>query len=104
MNLITYVNCLRLLTTLSFVLKLGIRWKQTVSYPIRPLYTRGKSSGTHWIGDSMGYGAGMDKMAKKGHPFRYLMTYPRNLNLSYVRQKVVIFTLQSLYPRRRISQ
>jgi hypothetical protein len=47
------------------ILNLGSRWRWLVSFTLRPLYPRGKNSGTHWIGGWVCPRAGLDDVAKR---------------------------------------
>jgi len=47
------------------ILNLGNRWRWVVSFTLRPLYPRGKSSGAHWRGGWFGHRTGLDSGANK---------------------------------------
>jgi hypothetical protein len=42
------------------ILDLDTSWRRVVSFTPRPLYTRGNSPGTHWIGGWVGPRTGLD--------------------------------------------
>jgi hypothetical protein len=46
-------------------LDLGTSWRWVVSFTPRPLYPRGKSHSTHWIGGWVGPRAGLDDVEKR---------------------------------------
>jgi hypothetical protein len=58
-------------------LDLATRWGWMVSFTPRPLYPRGNSPGTHWIGDWVGPTTGLDYMEKwKFLQHRNSISYP----------------------------
>jgi hypothetical protein len=74
----------------STVLDVGTKWKWVVSFTPLPLYTRGKSVGTLWIGDCVGPRVGLDAVEKgktlalpgveTGPSSRQLITIPTELS------------------------
>jgi hypothetical protein len=49
----------------SCILNLGNGWRWVVSFTLRPLYSRGESTGTHWIGGWVSLRVGLNAVTKE---------------------------------------
>jgi hypothetical protein len=60
------------------ILDLGTRWRWVVSITSRPLYPRGKSPGTYWVGGWVGSRTSLDDVEKNLAPIGTRTPTPRS--------------------------